>query len=309
MTFRQPSTLDVVRTLRGYASDLTAQSRLLPDLGVALHLARLAETMTEEAQAMGGQDDQTAGYREERTAREMGEAETAAGYIPAIIDLRGITDRRKIKWYNPHTTLGDRRGSTRRTRKRGVCVHHTAVAGGFGVRRSGVAYYREREIDLSLWRNAPASLTHEEWVRAMALALRYRGALEVESGGGESYHAITGPNGVLYLNLPLEWVSWHGDGANTDFAGYGWDGDSRVDAIPAYLFDHLGELIETGRSEGHEMSEITCHCVYTNKPSDPGGRVIEEVILPVAKATGCKVDLDFKAHPRALSLREAIERS
>lgn len=258
---------------------------------------------------------------------QVSELEKGAGVaLPAnddvlrvIYDQRDLIERPKIKWYNPYTDLGDRTGSARLTKKRGVCIHHTAVKGGFGAHQSLVRGYMDMTLDeLRTLHGARfsdfhgdddvAKLTHEEFARALALAARYRGHPAGRYNSGVPYHALTGPNSVLYLNLPFEWVTWHGNGANTDFLGYGWDAHSMYDLIDGHdCSEDLIKLINLARDEGHPIEELTCHCAWTNKPRDPGAEFIEQVLLPVADKTDCIVRMDFKAKASAKSIGEVLQ--
>lgn len=228
--------------------------------------------------------------------------------LRVLCDQRDITSRPEVKWYNPNTKLGTRTGSKRLTLKKGVCVHHTAVKGGFGAHKATVQSFLDipfaelmkgqglrlanfhGDTDLS-------RLTHDQVARALAIAARYRGFPKGAFNMGVPYHAITGANSVLYLNLPFEWVTWHGNGANTDFLGYGWDASSMDDLIDDNdCSEDLIMVIELGRKGGHPIEELTCHCAWTNKPRDPGKDFIERVMEPVAQKTNCKINWTFKTN-------------
>lgn len=239
--------------------------------------------------------------------------------LRVAFDQRDITDRASIKWYSPNTKLGDRTGSSRRTKKKGVCIHHTAVRGGFGAHKNIVRGYMDmtadelRTLHGSRFRDFHGDvdverLSHEDIARALALACRYRGHPSGPYNSGVPYHAVTGPNSVLYLNLPFEWVTWHGNGANTDFLGYGWDAHSMHDLINDMdCSEDLVYLIDVARKEGHDIEELTCHCAWANKWRDPGKEFIERVMIPVAEKTGCIINMDFKAKANAKSIREVLK--
>src|SRR5690606_23436381 len=115
-------------------------------------------------------------------------------------------------------------------------------------------------------------------------------------------------NSVLYLNLPFEWVTWHGNGANNDFLGYAWDASSAKEEPAAEdLIGDLRYLVRLARSEGHPIEEITAHCCWTNKPSDPGKAFVRDVMGPAAEELGLRIDWDFRAKVKgAKSLGEII---
>ena len=236
----------------------------------------------------------------------------------AVLDQRHLIEGRPVKWYNPNTRHGDMTGATRLTYKTGVCVHHTAVKGGFGADRNLVRRYQaipDRPVFEAtpgvagpIWSDVRRNLTPDEWARAMALAHRYRGDPQRQYNNGVPYHVISGGNSVLYLNLPFDWVTWHGNGSNTNFLGYAWDGNSRVETpdVEDQRVD-LKHTIDLAREEGHPIGEITVHAAWTNKKDDPGKVYVQEVIEPVADATGCIIQWDFKSNKKgSRSMREIV---
>lgn len=267
-------------------------------------------------------------YIDQRNAALFENREKSAGnsvdisddHLFAVCNLRDIQDRAKRKWYLPTTGLGDVTGSTRLTKKRGLCVHGTAVAGGFGIHDAILKLYMGLEIDWGKWLQKPqpglipAIELHMLWARAMALSHRYWGNPSGEYNSGVPYHAITGANSVLYLNLPFDWVTWHGDGSNNNYLGYAVDFHSLKDVIkaangakyhPEDLQKDLKYVILKAREEGHDIEELTCHCAWTNKPNDPGKAYIELVLIPVAAETGCYINYDFKVE-RGRSIAEVL---
>jgi hypothetical protein len=229
--------------------------------------------------------------------------------LVAVFDQRHITSRAKTKWYSPNAALGDRSGATRLTKKKGICFHHTAVRGGFGADKSLVRKYEKEPVDMERFRSSTRPLTTDEWARALALAHRYRGDPPRQYNYGVPYHAVHGPNSVLYLNLPFDWVTWHGNGANNDFLGVAWDARSTAEQPYAEdLVRDLKLLIEIARAEGHPITEFTCHCAWTNKPDDPGAAFIQQVMVPVAGELGIEIDWDFKDRLDARSLGQVVGR-
>lgn len=268
-------------------------------------------------------EEQHDAAREASRAKEHGlDEDVSDDFLFAVFDQRHFQDRAKRKWYSPNTRLGDRTGTSRRTKKRGVCVHHTAVKGGFGADKNLIRQYRQHQepwYDPEVWLIKPqdpnygaiVEPTLEEWAHAMALAHRYRGDPPRRYNYGVPYHAISGPNSVLYLNLPFEWCTWHGNGSNTDFLGYAWDASSSSESPTPD--DHMADLrftIELARQEGHPIEELTCHCAYTRKPKDPGKEFIERVMVPLAEELNLTIDWDFKVNKKgARSMGEIVGRA
>jgi len=102
-----------------------------------------------------------------------------------------LADRPKRKWYTAPRPAAD---------VEAICLHITAVAGGFGARR--------RDIDRHL---ADGHITHDDAV-VYAQADRFLAT---------PYHAVSAK--ALVLNLPGEVVSWHGHGCNRYALGYAID--------------------------------------------------------------------------------------
>lgn len=251
--------------------------------------------------------------QEQLSAARAENADKANGYtsgverdfLYAIIDQRAwINPRPKRKWYKPDTRLGDNTGYSRLTKKRGLCFHHTAVHGGFGVRANNIAQAEAHGmLPGARWHQAPTKdIASEEVARAIALGQRY---------GSTPYHAIMGPNSVLYFNLPFDWVTWHGNGANNDYLGVAWDANSLKEGIvnPDDLLADVEAILAQAEADHHDIEELTCHCAWTNKPNDPGAQFINEVIVPLAEAHALEIRWDFKAKPQARSMREVVDRA
>ena len=241
----------------------------------------------------------------EVAAREKAEGEAddvASDFLYCVYDQRHLVQRPKRKWYVPDTKIGDFTGSTRLTKKRGICFHHTAVHRGFGADRALVQHYQKLasqapEVPMEAFMKSSRELTPAEYARAIALAHRYRGDPAREYNYGVPYHAILAANSVLYLNLPFDWVTWHGDGANNWYLGVAWDARSTHESPAAEdLIADVVSLYELGREEGHfeRECEFTIHAAWTRKPTDPGAEFIETVMVPAAKELGATIQLDFK---------------
>ena len=302
----------------------------LKDLGSRATIMDFASSLATDADAVR----QMAEAKAQVLGENSGDPETpsqpvGSDFLYAVYDQRKVEDRGRdnIKWYNPFTTVGDRTGSSRNTIKRGVCVHHTGVKGGFGVHSSRTKHWTAQGVDWNPVVDTPAGKATTTWpvpfeantpeellqqyARAMALADRYRGFPSQQGNNGVPYHAISGPNSVLYLNLPGNWVTWHGDGANNDFLGYAWDAHSDVDTFSeSDILRDLRVMIEVNRDDGHmrDECEFTAHCAWTNKPTDPGKRFLEFLVDKAAPDLGATIRLDFKAMAGAKSIREVLAR-
>ena len=201
------------------------------------------------------------------------------------LDLRHILDRGKEKWNGP----------SRNRKKKGVCIHHTGIHPEMGVPRSVPSTWAGHV------KAAPLSLLTQEMIR-----LCYRIAGQGDYSG-QSYHGWSA-RGALILNLPFDLRTWHGDGANDDYAGYAIDyhsGRGRLES-PAEEWVKLSAFIEEMRDEGHPVTELTVHGAWAHKPVDPGAEVIRNVMEPVAKRMDLAIAYDFK-RPGCTSIREMLE--
>jgi len=307
------------------------------DAGVQQHINYLASLLFEESCHLRSIAEGKLLTLKEQQDKESGESEDAShDFLFAHYDQREVQDRGadNIKWYNPHTEIGDTTGSTRLTKKRGICFHHTAVKGGFGTHSSRRDYWANQGLSWSpavpqpngktapgIWRSQPSGNMNgvrwqdlneqqqtDAWVRAMALADRYRGYVPQDYNNGVPYQVISGPNSVLYYNLPFDWVTYHGNGANTHYLGYAWDAKSTVDTFnPDDLLRDIKQTIHDGKEEGHFQDglEFTMHCVYTNKPDDVG-KVFAEFLVDIAEECDATIRMDYKAHPSYKSFNEVL---
>src|SRR5690606_23902544 len=145
-----------------------------------------------------------------------------------------------------------------------------AVRQGFGADKAVINRLRAEGIryDPTLWRVLPSDPFHgkmvrpsvEEWARAVALAYRYRGEPSRKYNDGVPYHAVSAQNSVLYLNLPFDLITWHGNGANNDYLGFAWDGNTLKEAPNARdVATDLAYVVNLARSEEHPVEKLTCH--------------------------------------------------
>lgn len=303
----------------------------LYDEGYAEHLAALASELETEADILRHaiQGKMQVAHDNEGADEELG-PKIGSDHLHAVYCQRGVHERGKdnIKWYSPKVPIGTRSGRARRTYKRGFAFHHTAVKGGASPHKSRIKHWEKRGIAWELNVDTPGASQPGQWLvrpqpeflgegdealkrwaRAMALADRYRGFPSQNWNRGMPYQDISGPNSVLYLNLPADWVTFHGNGSNNDFIGYAWDGHSEHDAFDEddLLWD-FRKAVEIHRAEGHFADELefTAHCAWTRKPVDPGKLLLEFIVDRVAPDLGAVVNLDFKVSANARSIGEVL---
>lgn len=316
-----------------FASALTVVS----DPQLIADLKELQQRLGEDAAELHHYAMQRITAEEEAQQKAAGESEDVSDdRFLALYDQRAVLDRGpdNVKWYNPFTDLGDRSGRTRRTKKKGLCAHCTAVPGGFGVHKGRVRFWESAGLDWTPSVPQPnGELAQASWVvqpsaevidnysgsdleayaRMMAIGDRYRGFKPQKYNYGVPYQGISAANSCLYYNLPFEWVTFHGNGANTDFLGYAWDGHSKKDTITdgpgkyqaSDLLADCERLVDDARAEGHSMEEITCHGCWTPKPFDPGKDFILMVLVPLSESRNMKIDWDFKTNG-GISMREMV---
>lgn len=219
--------------------------------------------------------------------------DVAHDFLYAVHDQRTLElEERPRKWKK-----------WQKTTKVGICFHHTAVFNGFGARKHDIQRYLKSVDEFgSDWLVKPQGDWDDYQIaRHYAIAKRYRRL---------SYHAIMAPNSVLVLNLPFDFFSFHGNGANRNYLGVAWDAlSSRQpidDVLARDLQCDLEDLIDRMIADGHKVREFTCHCAWTNKPTDPGRDFILKVMVPVAKRRGITIRWDFKSGSRSKSLGEVV---
>lgn len=310
---------------------LSHVSSQLHDEGYAEHLSELSSDLMTEAEILRQaiQGKLQIDHDNEGADEDLG-PKVGSDHLHAVYDQRSVDERGKdnIKWYSPNVPIGTRKGRARRTYKRGFMVHHTAVKGGASPHKSRIEYWEKQGIawrvdvdtpgadQIGDWivKPQPEFLGEgdealQRWARAMAVADRYRGFTSQKWNRGMPYQDISGPNSVLYLNLPADWVTFHGNGGNNDFIGYAWDGLSGHDTFDEddLLWD-FRKAAEVHRAEGHFADELefTAHCAWTRKPIDPGKLFLEFIVDRVAPDLGAVVNLDFKATAHARSIREVL---
>ena len=201
------------------------------------------------------------------------------------LDLRHILDRGKEKWNGP----------SRNRKKKGVCIHHTGIHPEMGAPRSVPDDWPGR-----------IAMKSGHLVTDRMIRLCYRIAGQGDYSG-QSYHGWSA-RGALILNLPFDFRTWHGDGANDDYAGYAIDYHSGKGKLenPAEERAKLRAFIAEMRDEEHPVTELTVHGAWAHKTIDPGAEVIREVMEPVANHMGLTILYDFK-RPGCTSIREMLE--
>ncbi len=214
--------------------------------------------------------------------------------LPAVLDQRMMMapsqGRGERKWYLKSKSIS-RTGGQRKTKKTGLCFHHTAVEGGFGIHKSTLRLAQNGTLALPQLTKWPNGIHGDKADRAMALAARIRGV----RGTGQSYHVFRCQSGVLVLNLSFDLVSWHGNGANNDHIGWAWDALSSQELPPADMIAEIVYTVKLARKEGHPIDRFVTHSMYSNKPRDPGRQFVEEIMIPAARLTGCTIDFDMSA--------------
>jgi hypothetical protein len=301
------------KTVESASSLVLGLSSSMEDAGNVALCESVAARLYEESEHLRAYADRILEILEENRAKDAGEVpETpqAAPKLFAVIDLRAtpVNRRAKVKWYSPNTTFGDTVGQTRRTYKRGICLHHSAVRGGFASHASRRKRYAETPLEYG-WLVAPnVKISREEYQHYMALKHRWIGDPPGEYNNGVSYQAISSLSGVLYYNLPFDWVTWASHGANNEFLSMCWDGHSRHDTFDeGTVFRHFETTVNQGLKEGHfrQGLEFTVHEAWTNKPC-PGKWLTEFVVDHVAPKLGADVRLDFRGAPKARSIAEIL---
>jgi len=301
----------VAQVVAGAGSVVESRARNLEDVGAAMLCDEVAQRLFEESEQLRHYADRALQIAEENRAKEAGESETiSADKLFAVIDLRQVpaSKRGEVKWYNPNTTFGDTTGSTRLTYKRGVCFHHAAVKGGFGTHRSRRKLYEETPLGEGWLVQPTKPITREQYQHFMALKHRWIGDPPGQYNNGVAYQVISTLPGVLYFNLPFEWVTWASHGANTGYLSMCFDAHSRYDEYDEHtMFEHVQYTVNEGLKYGHfrQGLEFTIHAAWTNKPCP--GRVPTEILVDhIAPKLGADIRWDFKAHDKAQSIREVL---
>jgi hypothetical protein len=288
------------------------------DAGAAALCDEIASRLLEESEHLRAYAERAIAIAEENRVKaenpslEVEGSAVNARKLFAVVDCRNVptTKRGKVKWYDPDTVFGDTTGNSRRTYKRGICAHHGAVKGGFASHRSRRELYAGTPMEAG-WLVAPnVEISRKEYQHFMALKHRWIGDPPVKYNEGVSYQVISSLAGVLYLNLPFDWVTWASHGANNEFLSLCWDGHSRHDNFDeATVFRHFEYTVDQGVKEGHfrQGLELTVHEAWTNKPC-PGKALTEFIVDYVAPKLGADVRMDFKAVPRARSIAEILKR-
>lgn len=208
---------------------------------------------------------------------------------PVEISVQHVLDRNRRKWNGP----------SRNRKKKGICLHHTAIAGGMRGPSKVPPGWPERVRDFK----------HGLLKTDTLIRLAYRVAGQGPRYTGQSYHVwSTRLSGGLIFNLPFDFRTWHGDGANDDFLGYAIDYHSGKDSLWDLQLERikLTRTVARARDEGHPIEELTVHGAWANKPIDPGAEVIREIMEPVAAGVGLTIDYDFK-RPGCTSIGEMLE--
>lgn len=205
----------------------------------------------------------------------------------ATLRVDHILDRGRVKWNGP----------AKSREKKGVCFHHIGVYPGMSAPKNVPDSWPDK-----VRKDGTEHPLIDEMVR---LCYRIAGQGRYK---GLSYHGGS-IRGGLVVNLPFRLRTWHGDGANSDYAGYFFNYHSGKGA----LYDPYPMEIEKAcrfialmRDEGHPVEEITVHGAWSRKPLDPGAEVIERVLVPVAERMGMEIDWNWKAALSYTSMEEMV---
>lgn len=164
-----------------------------------------------------------------------------------------------------------------------ICVHATAVAGGFGL-----APYQRQAAAMRLRKAGRLSLSLEE-IDLEALRARYRET---------TYHGIYRQpddenEGLSVVQWPITDYTYHGNGANGSSVGWAIDGlwsDQHRDPLDVDgARASLRHLADRAAEQGADLREITAHANHANKPHDPGALVWRAVVRPVAAELGLDI--------------------
>lgn len=160
-----------------------------------------------------------------------------------------------------------------------VCVHQTAVAGGFGV----LSY----QIEAALAERKGSKLDP----KVEGLLWRYRKT---------AYHGLYNPrHRVAVTQWHPKYRTNHGNGSNSYSVGWAYDG--------AFVESHSDDLdidggrealctfIEHQRESGCPIRYLEGHCQHDDdRGDDPGDEIWRGIVIPVAKAQRLELREDYK---------------
>lgn len=123
-------------------------------------------------------------------------------------------------------------------------------------------------------------------------------------------HAIASQTGKFVVHAPLTWYAYHGHGFNDHSLGLEmeaslpglrngktWNGKPASPTGPEFIAgcrSALGYLYEEGRRAGMPIEYVWAHRQSTQKPSDPGQELWEEVVINFGiKELGLKPQYDL----------------
>lgn len=168
--------------------------------------------------------------------------------------------------------------------RRWLCVHQTGVEFGVSTRQVNKWLKRYKSV-------GPANQPPKAWAERMALFARFWPI---------PYHFVYLPtHRVLLQNQPLNWYTYHGNGANPGlgFAIVADLPEFEADRKPRHtvLFD--GDVVaaqralrlawDFARASGCPLQDIRAHRQYSpRRRPDPGERVWRNVVEPMARRYG-----------------------
>jgi hypothetical protein len=183
--------------------------------------------------------------------------------VPDALD--GRWDRHKVRDPGSVDTLG---------------VHHTAVAGGFGVGSKLLARHDGDEL-----------------------------AARMERYSGQPYHAIFSPQDQASVIQWPGWMhTWHGNGMNRYTVGWGLDLNCVNDRDYVAGPENIERMILAGlhvvnyyRAHGFDLKYIETHRQHSRKSLDPCDWIVRKVLIPLSLKANMELRAEAKSgHGRAL---------
>ena len=159
-----------------------------------------------------------------------------------------------------------------------VCVHQTAVPGGFGVKDFQIAAAMRERPDTTLD------------LLVQGLLWRYRKT---------PYHAVYSPRRrVSVVQWHPKWRTNHGNGSNRYSIGWAYDGGFTthhtdvLDVVGGR--ESLTRVVETMRKLGCPLRYIEAHRQHSDdRADDPGNEIWSGIVIPVAQALGLELRETF----------------
>ena len=181
-----------------------------------------------------------------------------------------------------------------------LCVHVTAVRGGYGVSRKLLTACRA-EVDAG-YAHTPTELrgtlintggSLDEQAHRLAILTRYKTA---------PYHFIGARNGDTVANNPMLRRTPHGNAGGNGGIGVAFDCAPDEDLSPEtiegfrYALNTALQSLCTLQNSNEPAVTVTAHRCYSNQRSgDPGREIWRRVVLPVVANWPHNVSIDYRA--------------